>query len=44
MKYLIFVITCSLFIVGCEKQEPPVDVKALEEVETGPHGDIIQDD
>jgi len=44
MKHLLLIIMCGLFVIGCEKQEPPVNVEALEEVETGPHGDIIQDD
>jgi len=34
----------ALLVAGCDNQEPQVDKKALEEPETGPHGDIIQDD
>jgi len=42
---IVYVLMGILALLGsCERQDPPVDVKALEEPETGPRGDIIQDD
>ncbi|NGX57671.1 MAG: hypothetical protein K940chlam3_00565 [Chlamydiae bacterium] len=43
MGRLVLLIIAAFFAVGCDR-EPTVDVEKLEEVETGPHGDIIQDD
>lgn len=44
MRWILCSLVLGLFIAGCSQEEPPVDVKALEEPQVGPDGNVIQDD